>query len=53
MSPALVRTPTTRPFFWITPYADTPSQIFAPCMRAPLPSAIVTSTGFARPSSFT
>ena len=32
---------------------DTPSMIVAPCCRAPLASAIVTSTGFARPSSST
>ncbi len=53
MSPIGVRTPVTTPRFWRIPVAGTPSRIVAPCIRAPFASAIVASTGFARPSSFT
>ena len=54
MSPNGVRTPVTAPRF-VEEAGDgrRPSRIVAPCMRAPFASAIVTSTGFARPSSFT
>ncbi len=53
MSPYGVSTPVTTPRLWVTPVTATPSRMVAPCMRAPLASAIVTSTGLALPSSFT
>jgi hypothetical protein len=57
-SPLGVRTPVTRrrpprAGDVRTPSTGTPSTIVAPCRRAPLASAIVTSTGLARPSSAT
>ena len=51
--PAVVVTPVTARFFVVTPVAATPSTSVAPACRAPLASAMVTSTGSARPSSLT
>ncbi len=53
MSPWFVRTPVTAPLSVRTSVTGTPSMIVAPASRAPLASDIVTSTGLARPSSFT
>ena len=50
MSPAGVRTPTTAPSRVRTSIAGVPSSSVAPRIRAPLARAIVTSTGFTRPS---
>ena len=50
MSPTGVRTPTTAPSRVRTSSAGVPSRIVAPRIRAPLARAIVTSTGFTRPS---
>ena len=51
MSPCGVRTPVTAPRLVRNPVTGTPSMIRAPRIRAPLASAIVTSTGFTRPSA--
>ncbi len=53
MSPYGVVTPVTTPLAFVTPVTGTPSMTVAPLSRAPFASAIVTSTGFARPSSAT
>jgi hypothetical protein len=53
ISPYAVRTPVTTPRRATNPVTGTPSMIVTPCMRAPLASDIVTSTGFAWPSSAT
>ena len=49
-SPCAVRTPVTAPRRCRNPVTGTPSTIRAPRIRAPLARAIVTSTGFTRPS---
>ncbi len=53
MSPYGVVTPVTAPPAFVTPVTGTPSITVAPLSRAPLASAMVTSTGLARPSSAT
>ena len=53
MSPYGVVTPVTAPRDVVIPVTGTPSMTVAPLSRAPLASAIVTSTGLARPSSAT
>eukprot|EP00960_Hanusia_phi_P078106 768782-Hanusia_phi.AAC.6 len=48
--PRGVTTPFTAPSSTITCVTGVPSKICPPCMRVPLPSAMVTSTGLTRPS---
>ncbi len=53
ISPAVVLAPTTRPLTMSKPVTATPSNIRAPCMRAPRASDCVRSDGLAWPSDGT